>query len=308
MSAFARKSAVATFLAILACACSSLAERGRPETAQSVHLNHVYTTVDPLTAQAIRDSEYLRRFANLEVRTTTGTRATWTGRYLYGRETYVEFFGPEDFSIGDRPAPIGASGIALSGDRAGANRMLKARLEAAGLDSVVEMETRNFGGQIVPWFEALTAVSQHGDSGALDALVTLWAMEYQPSYFELPQAGKEPAEGSDDAISRERYQSDLYAERMMRDVTYVHLAVTRRDYLRMAPLLEAAGFRLSGSNDDFLADGDQNDIRFSLVELPSIGLRELRFSLNGPVERHVERIGRSTLTVGPGAAAVWTFD
>lgn len=31
-------------------------------------------------------------------------------------------------------------------------------------------------------------------------------------------------------------------------------------------------------------------------------------SLNRPVkDRHVERIGNSTLTVGPGSRAVWTF-
>jgi hypothetical protein len=40
---------------------------------QIAELNHVFATVDPQTAEVIRKSEFLRRFANVEIRTTTGT-------------------------------------------------------------------------------------------------------------------------------------------------------------------------------------------------------------------------------------------
>ena len=113
----------------LASACTA-SFQGTAPNAQVAELNHLFAALDPVTAEAIRNSEYLRRFANLEVRTTTGARATWTGRYLYGRRTYVEFFAPGDFQINDRPAPVGAWGVALSGDRPGFNAALKTRLEA----------------------------------------------------------------------------------------------------------------------------------------------------------------------------------
>ena len=294
-------------LAFLA-GCTTVAAPSAPRHATQVaELNHVYATVDRETADAIRNSDFLRGFANLEVRTTTGTRASWTGRYLYGKRTYIEFFAPEDFQINEKPAPVGAWGLAVSGDAVGFNRELKRRLETAGHKAVVEVDTRKLGNATVPWFEALTAVSQHGDSGALGETVSVWAMEYQPSYFELPEAGKEAAEGADDIISRERYQSDAYAGKMMRDILSVHFNVGPSDFARIEPLLSAAGYRLRHGANEVLATGAETELRFTLTDPGAQGLRQVRFALNAAAARRVESIGRSTLVVGPDATATWTF-
>ena len=273
---------------------------------QIAHLNHFYATVDAKTAAAIRESAFVKRFANVEVRTTKGTLSTWTGTYLYGRQTYVEFFGPSDFQINGKPAPAGGWGIALSGDRPGHVAELKSKLESAGLKAVVELDTRTFGERKVPWFTALTAISQHGDSGGRDDVISAWAMEYVPSYFELPEAAKEPAEGAADVISRERYQSDLYRQRMMRDVTGVEFNVRAEDYARIEPLLMAAGFKLRRAGDRVVADGEETDLVFHLAG--EMGLRKIEFTLNAPAAAGVHKIGRSHLSVGPGATAVWIFD
>lgn len=297
--------ALASMLLIGAC---SPTPRASTEIASSqiAHLNHVYATIDAETAAAIRDSAFLRRFANLEVRTTTGTLSTWTGVYLYGRRTYAEFFGPGDFQINGKPAPVGGWGIAVSGDRPGHIAELQSRLHAAGQKAVVELDTRTFGERKVPWFTALTAVSEHGDSGGRDDVVSVWAMEYVPAYFELPEAAKEAAEGRHDIISRERYQSDLYRQKMMRDVTRVEFNVAVEDYVRIEPLLAAAGFRMRSLGDQVIADGDETDFVFHLTP-GQMGLRKVEFSLNAAAPAHVEIIGRSRLSVGPGATAVWVF-
>ena len=295
-------------LALLMSACAVVpGERRGPEQSQVAELNHVYATVDPDTAEAIRQSEFLRAFANVEVRTTTGTRDTWTGRYLYGRRTYIEFFAPGDFRINEKPAPVGAWGIGLSGDRVGFNNALARRLRAAGHKALLEMDTRKLGGRDVPWFQALTAITAHGDSGALGKTVSVWAMEYLPSYFDLPEAGKEPSEGAHDVISRERYQSDAYRTKMMQDIVEVHFNIGPQDFARIEPLLRAAGYRITRSRGAALADGEETDFRFALTEPNAQGLRQVRFALNAPVRPRVEVIGSSTLVLGPGATAVWTF-
>lgn len=289
------------------CAGAGTADASTP-VRQIAHLNHVFATVDAETATAIAKSEYLRRFANLEIRTTRGTQSTWTGRYLYGRETYAEFFGPGDFQIEGRPAPVGSWGVAVSGDRPGHLHALQSRLAMAGQRAVVEVDTRTFGEKKVPWFTALTAVTQHGDSGGRSERVTAWAMEYVPSYLDLPEVAKEPAEGPHDIISRERYQSDGYRERLMRDVTRAEFHLSAKDYARIEPLLSAAGFRMTRSEDRVVADGEQTDFVFHLSSNGRMGLRMVEFSLNAPAAAHVETIGKSRLSVGPGATAVWVFD
>lgn len=301
-----RAPAFAAFL--LLAACTSLPRASPvPPSGQIAHLNHFYTTVDAETAAAIEKSAFLRRFANVEVRTTTGTRSSWTGIYLYGRQTYAEFFGPDGFQIADQPAPVGGWGIALSGDRPGHVEQLKSRLESVGHKAIVEVDTRTFGTRKVPWFTALTAVSKHGDSGGRNDVIAAWAMEYVQSYFDLAEAAKEVAEGPNDSISRERYQSDAYRQRMMRDITRVEFSVAAKDFARLEPLLVAAGFRLEATADGIIADGDETDFLFHTAS-GRMGLRKIAFALNSPVAANSEIIGRSRLSVGPGATAEWQFD
>jgi len=274
---------------------------------QLAHFNHAFATVDAETAAAIERSEFLRRFANVEVRTTTGTASTWTGRYLYGRTTYFEFFAPGDFQIEGKQAPPGSWGIAVSGDRVGDAQKLRSRIEAAGNRAVVELDTRTFGERKVPWFTAVTAISPHGDSGGRNEAVSVWAMEYEPSYLDLPDVAKEAPEGPEDIVSRERYQSDLYREKMMRDVERVEFDIPVADFRRIEPILRAAGFRISQLPGRVLADGDETDLLFNLTSA-GMRLRQVQFALNAPVTPHVEKIGRSRLTVGPNATATWVFD
>ncbi|BAC74731.1 hypothetical protein AQJ43_19665 [Streptomyces avermitilis] len=95
----------------------------------------------------------------------------------------------------------------------------------------------------------------------------------------------------------------------MRDVTSVRLAVSARDLANTVPLLPAGGFVTQAVADGgIVARRGGTTIRFDAVPRDQVGLRQVELSLNRPVEyRHEERLGRSTLVVGPGARAVWTF-
>ena len=141
-----------------------------------------------------------------------------------------------------------------------------------------------------------------------DRALSIYTMEYVAAYFDEPEARKEPAESPDDAISRERYLDDLYREHVMRDITALEAAVTREDFSRMEPMLRAAAFDLSRSDGRVEARGADVTLSFRFVRRESIGLRRVDFVLNAPVRTaRSEPIGHSTLTVGPGARARWTF-
>ncbi|WP_447041892.1 DUF5829 family protein [Streptomyces sp. DSM 118878] len=274
------------------------AEEKPPHDRQLLFYNHSYGVLDRETADAIEHSDYLPRFADFEVRTTTGSQGSWTGRYLKGRETYLELFG-----VGDLPdTEFGAAGLAVSTERAGDFATVLKRLRDAGIEKPVEFrQTRDFGdGVPVPWFDAVFTTDQY------DAFGT-WAMEYRPEYFADPRGKTEPA-GHPGDVGRERYLPDTYRERLMRDVTSVRLAVTARDLDNSVPLLRAGGFRVRDVAGGVIADGGGTTIRLDAVPRDQIGLKQYTFALNKAVKhRHVEPIGNSTLTVGPGARAVWNF-
>ena len=276
----------------------SPAQAESPPDRQLLFYNHSYGVVDRETADAVEHSAYIREFANFEVRTTTGADgATWTGRYLYGRETYFELFG-----VGDLPgSPFGTAGLAVSTEHDGDLATVTERLPAEGVADPIEfLQTRDFGdGVPVPWFDAIFTTDVGDTFGA-------WAMEWRPEYFADPRGNTGPASYPGD-VSNERYLSDGYRDRLMKDVTVIRIAVTSRDLSNTVPLLRAGGFIVRTVPSGVVALRGGTTIRLDAVPLSQVGLRQVEFSLNRPVPRHEEQLGQSTLAVGPGARAVWTF-
>ncbi|MFP3989601.1 DUF5829 family protein [Streptomyces sp. E11-3] len=273
-----------------------------PSDRRLLFYNHAYGVLDRETADAIEHSDYLRDFANFHVRTTTSDGRTWTGRYLMGRETYLELFG-----VGDLPGKdgaLGSGGLGVSPERTGDLATVTERLRDHGVPNPTEFrQTRDFGdGVPVPWFDGVFTTVDYDAFGA-------WGMEYLPEYFADPRSNTEPASYPGD-VGRERYLSDDYRDHLMRDVTSVRLAVTARDLANTVPLLRAGGFVVRPvPGGGIVAYDGGTTIRFDTVPHDRVGLRQVGMSLNRPVAyRHQEHIGRSTLTVGPGTRAVWTFD
>ncbi|MFE9430667.1 DUF5829 family protein [Streptomyces sp. NPDC006640] len=278
------------------------AEGGQPShERQLLFFNHTYGVFDRETADAIEHSSYLRDFANFQVRTTTGADGQiWTGRYLMGRETYLELLGIGD--VAGQDGTLGSAGTGLSTERAGDIATVKERLKDEGVTPVEFLQTRDFGdGVPVPWFDGILTTTTYDAYGA-------WAMEYRPEYFADPRGNTEPAAFPGD-VGRERYLSDDYRTHLMRDVTSVRIAVTEGDLADTVPLLRAGGFAVrTVANGGVVAEGGGTAVRFDTVPRAEAGVRRIDLSLNRPVKsRHVERIGHSTLVVGPGDHAVWTF-
>lgn len=268
---------------------------------QLLFYNHSYGVFDRETADAIEHSDYLREFANFTVRTTTGTGGqTWTGRYLMGHETYLELFGVGD--IPGQDGTLGSAGLGLGTEHDGDIETVASRLPAEGVPDPLEfLQTRDFGdGVPVPWFDAILTAEQYDAFGA-------WAMEYRPEYLADPRSGVEPASYPGD-VSRERYLNDEYQNHLMRDITAVRIAVTEGDLADTVPLLRAGGFVVRPTPGGVVAVRGGTTIRFDSVARADAGMKQVEFSLNRAVPyRRVEQLGNSTLVVGPGAHAVWTF-
>ncbi|MEU3269633.1 DUF5829 family protein [Saccharomonospora sp. NPDC006951] len=272
-----------------------------PAARQLLFFNHAYGVFDRETADAIEHSGYLRHFANFQVRTVTGSDGqVWTGRYLLGRTTYVELFG-----VGDLPGKDGepgSAGMAVSVERSGDLATVIDRLPGLGVtDPLLFQQTRDFGdGVPVPWFDGVFTTGEYDTFGT-------WGMEYRPEYFADPRGNTEPPAYPGD-VGRERYLPDDYQDRLMRDVTKIRLAVTARDLGNTVPLLSAGGFTVKSVPGGALALRGDTTLAFEVVPVGETGLRGIDMSLNRPVShRHVEQLGTSTLVVGPGSRAVWTF-
>ena len=291
--------ATALTLALMGAAEASARTPTRTPT-QVLFLNHTYGVLDRETADAIETSPYLRTFANFQLRTTTGSGGEkWTARYLMGRETYLELFG-----VGDVPGQdgtLGSAGMGLSTEQEGDLSTVEDRLRKAGITPINFRQTRDFGdGVPVPWFDAVYTTEQYDSFGA-------WGMEYLPSYFADPRSDTEPPDHPGD-VSRERYLSDDYRDHLMRDVSSVRLAVTQKDLQATTPLLRAGGFTVHTLPQGIVATRNGTTLRFDTTTRDHTGLKRIDLTLNHPAPPRHLRIGHSTLTIGPGPHATWTFD
>ncbi|NKE61359.1 hypothetical protein FXN61_33165 [Lentzea sp. PSKA42] len=266
---------------------------------QLLYYNHAWATFHRATADAVEHSAYLKEFADFEVRTTTGADGkVWKGRYLRGQETYLEIFGPGD--VPGRDGEPGSAGLGLSTERDGDIDAVRSRLHAAGHKPIDFLQTRDFGdGKPVPWFDSVFLVEKYDRFGA-------WAMEYRDEYLNDPRSKVGPARFPGD-VSRERYLPDAYKNKLMRNITLIRITVTAGDLADTIPLLRAGGFSLWTEPGTVVATRGGTTMRFDEAPQGQAGLKHVEFELNRVVARHVERLGTSTLVVGPGKRAVWTF-
>lgn len=280
------------------------AESHKSAAEQVLYYNHSYGVLDRETADAVENSDFLREFANFEVRTTSSGNLTWKGRYLYGGQTYIELFGAGDLPGQD--ANFGSTSVAYSAEHDGDLAKVSQRLRDQGYNNLDEfLQQRNFGdGVLVPWFDGVQFPVADYPYDAFGA----WAMEYREEYFSDPRSKTGPASYPGDT-SRQRYLPDTYKDHQLKDLTGIRFAVTERDLNTQLPLFEAGGLDIRKVPGGAIVKDGLTTIRYDVVPADKVGLKQIQMSLNAPVDdRHEERIGNSTLVVGPGDHAVWTFD
>ncbi|MER6975027.1 DUF5829 family protein [Nocardioides sp. NPDC000445] len=273
------------------------AEEGRPDPLLA--FNHAWAMVDRETADAIEHSDYLGEFADRRISTGNDGTSTWTGRYLLGKETYLEFFGP-----GDAPdAVAGDTGLAVSADKDGDLATATDNLRELVADPVEFTQVTDLGGgNPIPWFDVTYTTATY------DTFFS-WAMEYRDEFLEDPRLSFPPAAYEGD-VSRDRYNRDRYLDHQLRDVIGIQIATTAADIEKMVPLWRAAGITIRVLKDGgVLAFDGMTTIRLLPVQAEEAGVRHIILALNEAAEEpHTETIGNSTLHVGPGAYALWTFD
>jgi hypothetical protein len=246
-------------------------------------LDHVYTVVDTATADAVEHSGWLPRISQLDVQVVQSGDRSWRGRYLRGRRTYVEIFGPDDLA----DAPDHACGVGLATRRRGDLEVMSGRMGGAADRGTT---TREFDGEVGPWFDYL-------EVGGDASILSTWVMEYL----------RDP---TDDARRIARFDEWAVAATgpVLGDLTRVEIDAVPGDIDRALPLLRAAQLRVRGGDDGVMASDGHATIVLRSRPAARAGMRRLEFRLaNPPDEVVVDELGRSTLTLGPDGQAIWEF-
>jgi hypothetical protein len=147
-----------------------------------VYFSHVTLWVDPATYQAVRDSDFLKNhFSALETRTTETERGivpTYTGTYLYGKRTYLEFMVAG--SVPSQPTRVGELGLAMWVDDVqclpAITDSLVARTQASAEGGT---RTLTVNGRTIRWFEFVSPLFPEQRELTADA----WVLANYPTYL-----------------------------------------------------------------------------------------------------------------------------
>ena len=266
-----------------------------------VYLNHVVIVVDSGTYRAIAGSAVLRdTLASFQERTTAaGGGMTWSGTYLFGKNTYLELFGP-----GGVAGPAGSAMIGWGVEEPGSLIRVRAQLASAtgrAVDSLVR--TRARGTEEIPWFHAVAV------SGAMTgSRFPTWVMEYHADFAKRWDPAV-PAERN--GILRWQALAEVYRpERAMLEVRAARVAVDSADQARIEMEARAFGHQVArrpGSAGLVITAPDFR-LETEVATERSRGVRAIEMAIEPG------RMASGTRTISPGLTvtvsgrtAVWAF-
>jgi len=263
-----------------------------------VYLNHISICVDQQTYDDIGKSDFIQnQFAGFSRSTTVSNGGeTWTGTYIRGRNTYIEFFAPSgDSRIGDAGIGLGVE------EEGGINIVYSALMKMSGGRVRKDLRTKKIDGRDIPWFYDIGI-----DDADESADFVCWVMEYHRDYMKnlYPEAG-----AGENGITRSQVLSHAFKnDRYFEDIEEATLALSGPEADRFVDELRSFGYKIIQHDGRRECIGP--DIKFTVIPRTSSegGITNLRLSLLKPVE------GQNVLTFGPksilkiaGKHAVWTF-
>jgi hypothetical protein len=248
-----------------------------------VFLNHFFVALDQTSLDALRKSPQIQALAHTVERHTVAGKDEWTGFYVQGRQTYMEFFGAENLPEGTR---VGDTGLGLSVERLGGVTAIAARLRTVfGNRIEINAVPRTTPTGSIPWF---TSTEINIDEP--QAMQT-WFMENDPNYLATVHPGAKIG----NPFSREQSLSwNFLPDHQLDDITGVTAALNPADTAQLATELKLIGWSVRTQGKGFIATGPD----LKLVILPArtrAGIQQVDLRLRQSVPKQNIPLGNIEL-------------
>jgi hypothetical protein len=285
----------------IVCFLSASAVGQPPQSLKSlpeVYLNHLYIVLDKQTYDDIGASEFMRNeFAAFKQETTVSDgSASWTGTYIYGEQTYLEFFNSEY----ETDLKQGMSGIAFGVEETDAIKLIQNQLNQVGGKVESVLRTVEINERQVPWFYKLH-IEYPNEILKLDR----WMMEYHQDYLRERRSNFKAEENG---ITRKQYLMRTYKpERYLKNIFEITVALSQKEANRFVKELEAFKFKIETRGAKKVCVG--SDIKLIITQQTETeGIKEVKLTLSR--KKKGQKIykfgGRSALRFN-GKMATWTF-
>jgi hypothetical protein len=249
----------------------------------AIFLNHIAVVIDQASYDALRSSPQVAILAEVHERHVVSGNRNWSGFYMDGRQTYIEFFGtaapPDGMHLGD-------SQFNLSVEEPGGVLAIAARLRTTFKERVeVVAVPRSLSDRVVPWFTG-TGIKGPG----LEAM-DIGFMEFDPGYLVALHPGS-PVEHP---LMRQQYMSwDFRPERPLDDLVGITAALNPSDMAQLATELELVGWAVQRGGRGLVALGP--DVKLTVVPAGTrSGIQQAELRLRHSVPKQDIALGSASL-------------
>ncbi|MDH5821695.1 DUF5829 family protein [Luteimonas sp. RD2P54] len=263
-------------------------------------LNHVYVVLDGPTFAALRDSAQFRRAlgpldAGLPDHAPPGPDADRV--FLRGRQTYLEFFGPDNRFH----EPVGKVGIAMGfDDAAPLLRLERIWRRAYGDDIRRSAVAWRHSDPPVPWYDAVQRDATAGGAG-----LVLWAMAYRPEFVRWQSGDAARPSG---ATRAEALASRWRADQGFVEVTGLAVDVPAALHDAIVEQLMLAGMAATRTASGTRLDGDDWSLALGRADGEARGLEHLRLRTATAMQTAPAlALGHSHLAHLTDRTALWRF-
>jgi hypothetical protein len=277
--------------------------------APKVYLNHFFLNIDSSTYEDIVESVFIKNeFAHFEKRTTVvGEGESYSGAYVYGENTYFEFFEMSD-SPDSMPAGL-TSGMAFGVDKKDEIKIIQKKLKSYK-NAFLAPRTRELDGTQIPWFYASGVF--YGDT-ARDIMT--WVMEYHENFLKKWHPDLDP---STPGIRRkdilQRYAAkiakpDLPKQKILKDVIQINLDLNKTDLEILKGELAVFEYAFTQEKNELLCSGP--DVKFIITSIENGKGKISGIKMSCHPHRHKEKTFRfgekSRLVLHSDNTATWVF-
>jgi hypothetical protein len=267
-----------------------------PTHSVSVFFTHFYVALDQPTYDAMRKSPEIAALAAVEVRHVIAGSESWTGFYVSGRQTYMEFYGPATL---DKDMRVGDCGLGLTVEEAGGVAEIADRLRTRFGDKVeVDTTPAKTDSGTVPWFQSADLKTDG------PRILSTWFMEIDPGYL----AAIHPGAAIEHPLSRQQYLSwKFLPDHPLDDVVGLTLRLNAADRSQLATELELAGWKVSTAKSGFVATGP--DIQVTVEPARGReGIQKVEMRLRKSVSKQEILLGNAKLRLEgtAGQLIFWT--
>jgi hypothetical protein len=261
-----------------------------------ISLNHIYVVLDSMTYNHLFDSSFIeQKIGNVKAASVTTTEDSWSGKYLFGKNSYFEFFSIKSFE----GATVGDGGLGFMTLKSGDIKKIEKHWKESTADSIQTDTTSNVSnGKTEPWFYSISLSL----NDSIQPFST-WIMENTPE--ELKSVGF-----SDKEI-KSKITWQQYAEKRNKKlftkcfghIQTVSLSLTDTAYENIKKSF--AGFGLKQKNNTFF--NEHVKIICSIEEHPPHTIQQIEIKLTQAFEEQTIKISNHLSVQIHGDKATWVF-